>query len=202
MEPCGTFVEPFWSLVEPLWNPRATLWNPLKPYLAPDHPTPLAERCNNGGTGRTLEELFHPAALAEPGGTLVEAWWRIVVEPLPWWNPGPGPPAALAEPWWNCGGTLTNHPRPPRSRRRTWWNPDETLVEPCLKPPVALSQNVVEPWWHPAALAEPGGKPGGTLPQTTPDPPLVELYLKPPKTIPQPLHNLVEPSWNPRLVEP
>ena len=79
----------------------------------------------------------------------------------------------------------------------------------------------MEPLWnlpqHPAALEDIGGtvvepssgarragawwKPGGTL---------VEPYLKPPQTTPQPLQNLVEPWWKPRrwwnpggtLVEP
>ena len=61
----------------------------------------------------------------------------------------------------------------------------------------------MEPLWnltsnhpdHPAALAEVGGtlvepcwNPGGTF---------VEPYLKPPRTTPQPLQNLLEPWWNP-----
>ena len=55
----------------------------------------------------------HPAALAEPRGTLVEPWWNpggTLVEP--WWNPG----GTLVEPWWNPRGTLAQgRPGPPRS---------------------------------------------------------------------------------------
>ena len=226
MEPCGTFVEPF-GLVEPLWNPRGTLWNPLKPYLAPDHPTPLAEPrpprspcrtwCNSGGILVELWRSFcgtfsnHPGpprSLAEPGGTLVQPLWNLtavepwrkylkpplqnlvkpcwnLVEPScnltlnpvePWWvEPDlkpPQTPAALAEP-------TSNHPGPPRSPRRTWWHPGGTL-EPSWnlasthpRPPRSPRRT----WWNP----------GGTL---------VDHYPKPPRTIPQPLQNLVEAWWN------
>ena len=114
----------------------------------------------------------------KPHDAAISSHSKVRAQPLqnlvePWCNPGgtlpqttPDHPAAggtLVEP----GGTL---PGPPRSLRRTWWNPAETLVEPYL---------------HPAALAEPGG---GTL---------VEPYLKPPRTTPQPSQNLVEPCWNP-----
>ena len=117
---------------------------------------------------------------------------------------------------WNCGGTLVepclkplvelswNHTSNPC---RTWWNP--RLVEPYT------SQNLVEePWWNPGGTWNPAGSvveswwnPGGTLPQTTPDYPrrtwwnaggtFVEPYLKPPRTIPQPLQDAVEPFVEP-----
>ena len=58
----------------------------------------------------------HPAALAEPGGTLVEPWWRTLVEPYL----KPDHPAALAE----FGGTLAEVPQ------TTLAEPGKTLVEP------------------------------------------------------------------------
>ena len=112
--------------MEPLWNPRGTLWKSLKPYLAPDHPTPLAEPrppspcrtwCNNGGTLVELWRSFcgtfsNHTALAEPGGTLVEPWWRTLVEPY-------------------LGGTLAELPQ------TTLAEPDKTgriLVKPYVEP--------------------------------------------------------------------
>ena len=203
MEPLWNLLEPCGTLVEPLWNPRGTLWNPLKPYLAPDHPTPLTEPrpprsprrtwWNSGGTlVGTLPQTTpdHPAALAEPGGTLVEPSRNLTSN-----HPRPSRSPCRT---WNCRGTLvswnltSNHPGPPRSPRRTWWNPGGTLVEPCLKPPAALVEpggTLVEPSWnltsdHPGPPRSPRRtwwNSGGTLvepswnltsgtPRTTPDP--------------------------------
>ena len=70
--------------------------------------------------GALFSARTHPAALAEPRGTLVEPWWNpggTLVEP--WWNPG----GTLVEPWWNPGGTLVE----------PWWNSRGTLVEPYLR---------------------------------------------------------------------
>ena len=112
------------ELVEPYLKPprtQQTWWNPggtlVEPYLKPPRTTPqpsqnLVEPC-----WRTLPQTTpdHPAALAEPGGSLVEPSWNRTL-----------------------GGTLVEPylkpPRPPRSPRRTW-NPGQTLVEPYLKPP-------------------------------------------------------------------
>ena len=145
----------------------------MEPDLKPPRsPTALAEAWWN--PRGTLPQTIPDHAHAEPGGTLVEPLWNLT-QPLQ--NRGtlpqttPDHPEALAEP----GGTLvecswnlaSNHPRPPRSPRRTWWNPGETLVKPSWN----ITPN------HPgpsAALAEPGGS-------------LVEPYLKPPRTTPQPL---------------
>ena len=99
-EPCRTFVE---TLCKPLWNPCGTLWNPVEPCrtLPQGHPGPVKPWWNPRGTlPQTTPD--HPAALAEPGGTLLELWW----------NPG----GTLVEPWWNPRGTLPQgRPGPPRS---------------------------------------------------------------------------------------
>ena len=203
MEPCGTLRNlcgTFWSLVEHLWSHRGTLWNPLKAYLAPDHPTPLAEPrpprspcrtwCNNGGTlvGPFVEPSQttpdHPEALAEPGGTLVEPWsvllWNLLKPP----RTTPKPSQNLVEHWWNPGGEplwnlTSNHPGPPRSPRRIWWNPGGeplwNLTSNHPGPPRSPRRALVEHWWNPR----------GTSPQTTPDHPA---------TLAEPGGTLVEPS--------
>ena len=185
-----------WSLVEPVWNP-------VKPQA-----TALAESC---GTLKPSHNLTsnHPAALAEPRGTLLELCWNgilpcknsggILMEHYlkpartaggtlvkPWWNPRgtfSGPRRTLEEigPWWN--------PRPEHNGLvEPWWKPGGTLVEPYLKPPRTTPplQNLVEPWQNSGGnLVEPSWN----LPQTRP---------------PQPSKKLLEPWWNPRgtLVEP
>ena len=128
-------------------------------YLKPPRTTPQPSQ-NRWNPGRTLRSTTpdHPAALAEPGGTLVERWW----------NAGGTLPQ---KPSWNLP---SNHPGPPRSPCRTWWNPGGTLVEPYLKPPRTTpqpSQNLVEPWWNlGGTLVEPSWNLTPGPPRTTPEP--------------------------------
>ena len=89
--PPRTTPQPSQNLVEPWWN-RGTL-----PQTIPDH----------------------PAALVEPGGTLVEP---------------------------SCNLT-SNHPGPPRSPRRTWWNSGGTLVEPSWNLTSGPPRTTPEPIW-------------------------------------------------------
>ena len=189
-------MEPFGAL----WGILAELCG-LKPYLAPDHPTPLAEPRPPRSPGGTLvkpscnlalglvapwwvePDLKPPRTpIAEPGGTLVELSWNLTSNHLDHSAALAESGGTLVEPLWNLA---SNYPRPPRSPRRTWWNPGGTLMKHYPKPPpnhpVAL-QNLVEAWRNltsnhpgPPTLAEPG-----TLPQTTPD---------------HPLQNLVERWW-------
>ena len=114
--PGGTLVEDG-RLVEPWWNPGGTLvkpcWNPRGTFLKPARTTPQPSKklvepwWNPRGTlPQTTPD--HPAALAEPGGTLVETSQMVEI----WWKPG----GSLVEPWWNPGGTLAQgRPEPPRS---------------------------------------------------------------------------------------
>ena len=127
-----------------------------------------------GGGTLTSNHPGPPAALAEPGGTLVKLSWNLTSN-----HPGPPrtrPSRSPCRTWWNPGGTLVKHPR---------------LVEPYLKPPRTTPQplqNLVEPWWNPGGtLVEPWWNPRGTLPQTTPDHPAALV---------EPGGTLVEPSWN------
>ena len=195
----GTLVELSWNLTSnhprPSRSPCRTWWNPVwnprlvEPYIKPPRNTSQ----NLVEPPQTTRD--HPAALAEPGGTLVELSWNLTSNhPRLSQNPCVEPSSrgtlhqtttsqngTLVEPWWNPGGTLVE----------PWWNPGGTLVEPCLKPPQITplpSQNLVEPWWNP----------GGTLPQTTPDHPAA--LAEPGGTLVEPWWNLggtlVEPSWN------
>ena len=193
-EPCST-PQPLQNLVKIWWNPggiRVELgWNPggtlVEPYLKPPRTTPqlsqnLVELWWNprGTLPQTTPD--HPAALAEPGGTLVEPSWNLTSNGPPrspcrtWWNPG----GTLVEPWCNPRGTLPqttlDHPTP----RRTWWNSGGTLVEPSWNltsnrpgpprsPGGTLGGTLVEPWWNPR----------GTLPQGRPGPPRTLSGLRP-----------------------
>ena len=138
LSPGGTLVEPWWNpggtLVEPWWNPGGTLvepwWNCREtlPQTTPDH----------------------PAALAEPCGTLV------------------------MELWWNPGGILSNltsnHPGPPRSPCRLvepWWNPGGTLVEPSWNLTSGPPRTSPEPIWaETPKLSAVGEKTTNDLPRT------------------------------------
>ena len=139
---------------------------PFETLPRPGHPTPLAEPrpprspcrtwCNNGGTlveavvepSQTTPD--HPAALAEPGGTLVENPCGALPQTTPD-HPQPSqnlveplrnylkPPLQnLVKPWWNCRGTLPQ--TTPDHPTALAWNSGGTLVEPCLKPPQTTPQ--------------------------------------------------------------
>ena len=148
----------------------------MEPHLKP--PRPPRSPC------RTSEPCLKPprAALAEPGGTLVEPSWNLT-------SIHPGHPAALAEPGENPRGTLpqTNPDHPAASQNLPQTTPD-----------------------HPAALAEPGGtlvEPSWNLTSNHPRPSrspcrTSDPCLKPPLTTPQPGGTLVEPSWNLTSIHP
>ena len=184
----GTLVEPWWNLASnhpgPPRSPRRTLerwWN-FRGTLPQTTPRPSRSPCRtwwNPVWNPRLVDLTsnHPGPPrrtypAEFGGTLVELSWNLSRTPV--WNPRLVEPYIKPPPhrtWWNPGGTLVE----------PWWNPGGTLVEPWWNLGGTLPQTTAD---HHAALAEPGG----TLVET-----LVEPCLKPPRTTPQPSHNLVEP---------
>ena len=155
------------------WNPGGIWWNPRgtcvdsSNHAGPQHwwnpgQTLVEVWWNPGNTRTTPQPLQNLAALAEPGGNLVEPWWR--------------PGGTLVEPWWNPGGTWWN-PRETLPQPRTTPQPSQNLVEPggtlveplwpYLKPPGTTPQpskklvEVVGPWWNSR----------GTLPQGRPGPP-------------------------------
>ena len=113
VEPGGTFVEPSWNLTSDhpgpprsprrTWNPCGTLRSPCRIWWNPGGT--LVEPPSRGTLPQTTPD--HLAALAEPGGTLVERSWNLA----------------------------SNLHGPPRCPRRTWWNFRGTLVEPYLRPP-------------------------------------------------------------------
>ena len=91
---------------------------------------------------------------------------------------------------WNPCGTLVE----------PLWNPCGTLVEPYTPDPRGTLPNhpdhpaLVEPWWNPGGtLVE---NPGGTL--VDPLWNCCGTFLKPARTTPQPLQNVMEPWWKPR----
>ena len=187
-EPCGTL------------NPHGTL--PLfsgtfmEPYLA--EPGATLVQMANGWKPQTLVEPQttpdHPAALEQPGGTLLEPWWWNLHGALPCrtWCPAnrpsnltpnhPGPPQLS----WNPGRTFMVEPS---------WNPCGTLVEPYLKALEEPRGTLLEPWWwnlHGTLPCRTWWNPGGTLVEPWWNPggtrgTLVEPHLKPPRTTPQPL---------------
>ena len=177
----ANLVEPSWNLpqtrppqpskklLEPWWNPRGTL---PATYLQTTQTTP--QRGTLVEPWRDLRETF-----LKPG-TLVEPSWEHPALAEPWWNPGgtlvepylkppqnTPPLQNLVEPSWNPRG---NHPRTPRPCR-TWWNPGGTLVEPYLKPRTPRNPG--------GALVEPRWNPGGTLAQIRPEPPRSLSGLRP-----------------------
>ena len=161
VKPPQTIPQPLQKLVEPWWNPGKTLWTWWNLYL---NPGPRRWR-NPGATSWNLTSTTdHPAALAEPGETLVEPLWNQTTNP-----------AAL------------------RNLVKRWWNPQQNLVKPCLEPwwwkrnfGGALVEPYLKPFRTTPALAEPGGNLvnlGGMAE-------LVEPYLKP---LAEPCGYLVEP---------
>ena len=161
--------------MKPWWNPRGTFPGPRR--TLEEIGGTLVEPSNARGTlPQTTSD--HPAALAEPGETLAEFWWKsggTLVEP----SSNQTTPAleeiagTLVEFSWNL---TSNHPRPPRCLEpwwnpvvEPWWNPGGTLVEPWWSPGGTL----VEPWWNP------WWNPGGTLAQGRPEPPRSLSGLRP-----------------------
>ena len=166
-ESCGT-LKPSSNHPGPPRSPRRTLWDPVKLCWNGTFPKNLVEpwwnpRPEHGGTrGNLVLTSNHPAALAEPGETLAEFWWKsggTLVEP--------------SEPWWNPGGTLvkpSSNPQPSKKLVEPWWNPRETLPQTTQTTPPLQNPGgtLVKPWWNPGGtLVErgwnSGGTPGGTL---------------------------------------
>ena len=147
--------------VKPWWNPRGTF---------PDHAAP---------SKKLVEPLVEPLSGARrAGGTLVETSWNPR-ETLPQTTSDhpaalAEPGETLAEFWWKSGGTLVEPCLKPPHLCRTWWNPGATLVEPgTLEPWWNPGGTLVEPWWNP------WWNPGGTLAQGRPEPPRSLSGLRP-----------------------
>ena len=152
MEP---HLKPARTTRSPWWNPGGTLVEPSSNQPGP----PAALEKIGGNPFENLVESSwnltsnHPAALAEPGGTVVEPWWnsdKILMKSsrgtTPQTTPDhpaalvdggtlvePYPGGTLVEPWWNPGAALVE----------PWWNPGGTLVEPWLR----VARTTPEPIW-------------------------------------------------------
>ena len=97
------------------------------------------------------ESVLKPLTLQ----TLVELWWRTLVEPScgNCWNPALANFCGTLEPCCNSGGTLIkpwwNPPGPLQNLMERWWNPGGSIVETYFRTaPGHPGRTVVEPWWN------------------------------------------------------